>query len=313
MNEHRVHIKKYDIKNMMNFYKSYHRKLLLIIIGIILILVTPVIIYFSRSPVLVVTDFSSIPLYGKARISRRVRSASFALFRRVITVPVADDAAADIVRFAAEEAHSSPNCVIFPYRFARASRLYHENNPGIPVILLQGRYNADENIPSGSKDGYFIYKTDINHDFKIAGVIACALDTGINGKIAVFLDQSFKTQAENALLGTLGEYENPPEAVFFASYSEFYEIPDLSFAILAGEGIGFFENQKEIPVILFTWIDPYLLPKNTAAIIDDSPWVQITEAVRAVRRGEEQVFLKSGLEIINGYKIEKRTLRKIGK
>jgi hypothetical protein len=280
--------------------------------SIVLILMMPFFIYHVRLPVLIVADNSSVLLYGETRIRSERRRASLALFRKVSAIIVADNASDDIIRFAVSEVSASPYNVIFPLRYMNAARLYRENNPKVPVVLLEGRHSKD--IPFSvidvNSNDFFIYKTDINTDFQRIGMAASVLDMGKNGKIAVFMDQNIQQQAKDVILQAVKNMEIPLEIVFFSSFSQFYEIPDLSCAVLAGTGIEFLENNQDIPVILLSWIDLSLLPDNVAIIIDDSPWIQAVHAVRMVKANMTGGLIKSKF-IINKKNINKETLHKL--
>jgi hypothetical protein len=293
------------------------RPLLLKIIvaaSIVFILMLPLFVYLVRSPVLIVADVSSIPLYGETRIRNETKKASLALFRKVKVVIIADNASNEIIRFAVSEASSHPYCIIFPLRFLYASHLYYENNPQVSVVLLAGRYNKETAFPliNGDQNNYYIYKTDIEDEFHRAAIAVAAIDMGKNGKIAVFLDQNVQQQAMNTFLQTINGLETPLETVFFSSFSQFFEIPDLSCAILAGTGIEFLENNQGIPVIFHTWVDPSLIPDNVVIMVDDSPWAQTIQAVRMVNASVVNGQIKSKF-IINKKNIDKQTLRKLKK
>jgi hypothetical protein len=299
---------------MAKFTLKPQYKKIIVAASIVFILITPLFAYFIRSPVLIVADISSIPLYGEARIRSETKKASLALFRKVSAVIVADNAGDDIIRFAVSEASSRPYCVIFPLRFIHTARLYHENNPQVPVVLLVGRYDKEAAFSAidGDPNGYFIYKTNIDDEFYRVVMAASAIDMSKNGKIAVFTGQSALPQIRNAFLQAIDNLETPLEAVFFSSFSQFYEISDLSCAVLAGMGVEFLENNQDIPVIFMTWLDPSLIPDNVVIVVDDSPWVQAVHAARMAGASIANGQIKSKF-IINKKNIDKQTLRKLKK
>jgi len=280
-----------------------------------LVLLAPLFIYLVRSPVLIVTDLAFVSLYGEARIKQEGQLSSLALFRKVRIVSVADEASDDIVQIAITDVSPSPFCVIFPFRFFRSARAYHEQNPGIPVVILEGRHGNDStySVIDGNLNDYFIYKTDINTEFQKAGMVAVALDMGKNGKIAVFLDPRIRAQATDAFLVGMNSFENPPQAFFFNNFSQFSEIPGLSCAVLAGSGAEFLEKNEGIPVIFFSWIDPSLLTMETVLLINDSPLVQAVEAVRMVSAGQKEGLLQSKFVDLKRTHIDRKILRKIYK
>jgi len=280
-----------------------------------LVFLVPLFVYLVRSPVLIVSDLAFVSLYGEARIRKEGRLSSLVLFRKVSLVSVADDASDDIVRIAITDVSSAPFCVIFPLRFVRSARLYHEQNPEIPVVILEGRYGDETtySVIDGNLSDYFIFKTDINTEFQKAGKAAVALDMGKNGKIAVFLNPQIQTQAANAFLQGMNSLENQLNAFFFNNFSQFSEIPGLSCIVLAGSGVELLEKNEGIPVIFFSWIDPSLLSAETALLINDSSLAQAVEAVRKVKIGQKEGLLQSKFVDFKRSYIDRKTLRKIYK
>jgi hypothetical protein len=287
------------------------------IIAAVFVLLILIIVYFARSPVLIVNDQSFSMLYGEERIRSELKSASKSLFRRVKTVFIADDAADDIVKIAISDVSSRPFCVIFPLRFARAARLYREENSRIPVILLEGR-NSDKRFLSvlgDDENDYFIYKTDIDSDFYRAGITAAAFITEENGRIAVLLDPNILPQAGEAFSRGIDSLENPPLVSFYTSMQENIENPDISCVVLAGIGAEYFDRdaEKKKPVILFTWIDPLLLPDDVVITFNDSPLIQAVPAVRMAAAKTANGKIQSKFRVINKKNIDKAILRKIQK
>jgi len=285
-------------------------KLLAIIAGIALVAV-PFLVFYARSPVLVVADNSFIQLYGKSRISRENLRSSLALFRRVKTVAAADDSGDDMVQFAIAEISSSPYCVIFPLRFASAARLYREQNPQVFVVLLAGRFPQKEE--TDVSNGLFVYKTDIEADLYRMGAAAAAIEGGKDGKIAVYMETQLQTRGKEAFLRAFNDMETPPTPSFFTSYSQYSGISDLSCVVLAGIGAEYMENYSGVPVVFLTWIDPSMIPKDVVIVVDDSPWVQVSQAVRMAAAGSENGLVKSRFLVLNGKKIGAQALRKIKK
>ncbi|MDR0323454.1 MAG: hypothetical protein LBI12_03280 [Treponema sp.] len=293
------------------------RKVLSIIAGFLSVSVILYTIYLVRSPVLIVTDFAFIPLYGEARIKEKTIKSSFLLFRRILTVQVADEASDDIIRIAVNDVSSRPFCVIFPLRFARSGKGYHEQNPEVPVIILEGRQKGSALSLIGTNE-CFIYDTDIYDEFYKAGKIAAALDNGKNGKIAVFLETDIQAQAIDVFLQGLNQLEKPLETHFFNDFSQFSESPAIedepfSCVVLAGAGTEYLELNNGVPVIFLTWLDPFLLPSNVVLVIDDSPYTQILQAVRMAGAGVQSGQLKSKFQFFRGIDIDGKTLRKIRK
>jgi hypothetical protein len=292
-----------------------NRKFLTIAASLALAAIIPLLVFHTRSPVLIVTEQSFIDLYGEARIRGEALRSSLALFRPVKTVAVTNDAGDDIVRFAIDDVSSRPFCVLFPLRFARAARLYRGQYPGIPVVLLEGRFPDNENPSAFAIDGdisdYFIYKTDIDADFYRTALAAAALDKGKNGKIVVFLEPGLRRQAREAFLQALNDIESPLEPLFFTSFSQFSEMPDISCVVMAGIGSEYLDEKSGVPVIFFTWIDPSFLPADVVLVVNDSPWAQAVQAVKMSAAREEQGRIRSNFLLQNNKNIDRETLRKI--
>ena len=285
--------------------------ILIIFAGIALAAAVPPAVFHARSPVLVVADMSFIQLYGESRMRRENFRSSLKLFRPVKTVAAADDSGDDIVQFAVAEISSRPFCVVFPFRFSGAARLYHEQNPQIRVILLEGSFPANDQ--QNDFDGIFVYKTDINADYYRAGAAAAAIEGGKNGKIAVFVEPQLQTQCRAAFLRAFNETEKPPELLIYTSFSQYSEVSGLSCVVLAGSGAEYAENFSGVPVVLFTWIDPYLIPDDVVIVVDDSPWVQVSRAVKMAAGGVAEGPIVSNFLIINEKKLDRQALRKIKK
>jgi hypothetical protein len=261
--------------------------------GLALVIAVPVLILLCRQAVLVVADFSLVSLYGPMRVRLKNAVSSIVLFRPVKSVIIADDAGDDILNIALAEASSRPFCVIFSLRFASAAKQYREQNPKIPVIILEGRHPAGGPNPASfaiSNDNtgdYIILTTGIDADFYRAGLAAAILDGEKNGNVAVFTETGVQTSAKEAFTRALNEREKTMNALFYTSISQLNADSILSCAVIAGSGVEFFDINSDTPIIFFTWLNPAALADNVTVVFDDSPWVQ---AVPAVRMASAQVM-----------------------
>ena len=265
------------------------------------------IVFLLRSPVLIVAEQAFVDIYGAGRIRRESFFASFVLFRQVKTVIISNEAGDDVIPFAVAEISSRPYCVIFPRRFAHSAMLYHDQNPNVPAVLLEGRY-----FQGGDESSIlFIYKTDIDSDFYRAGLVAAALLEGQNDRIAVFTEFGVQSAAREAFLRALRDQEKTAETLFFTSFSQFPQNLDFSCVVLAGAGIEFLEQDTDIPVILFTWIPPSMVPQGIIAVVNDSPWVQVSGAAKLAGEGVKNSMIPSNFQILDRNKIGRDTLQKI--
>jgi hypothetical protein len=292
---------------------------LIVLACLAIALTVPTLILLNRPPVLVVADFSLVSLYGTMRIRVENALSSLALYRPVKPVIIADDAGDDILIIALTEASSRPFCVIFSLRFASASKQYREQNPEVPVVLLEGRYPAGGANPasfaiSNDETGdYYVFTTDIDVDFYRAGLAAAALDGEKNGNVAVFTETRVQAAARDAFTRALEDQEKMMKPSFYTSISQFNNDSDLSCMVIAGPGIEFFDINSETPVILFTWLDPAALADNAVVVFNDSPWIQ---AVPAARMAAAQVMkgeIPSKPLILPSKYADKDILQQLGK
>jgi len=295
-----------------------------IIAAIVLAVISPLFVFYVRSPVLIVTEQSFIELYGKERINDESLSASLALFRPVKIVAVANEAGEDVVPFAVTEAAIRPYCVLFPLMFAKSARLYKDLAPNIPIVVLEGRYpegeSPAESILGADKSEYFIFKTDINDDFYRVGLAVTAIKPkpikndglyiageGKNDKIIVYLEQKLNEMRDVFLRG-LYDRGKLLETHFFNNYTQSYEAPELFCVVLAGLGNEFLDKKAEIPVISFTWLNPSLLPFDVVMTVNDSPLAQVRQAVKMVKSGVKIGLIKSEFRVLDRSKFSRRVL-----
>jgi len=295
-----------------------------IIAAIVLAVISPLFVFYVRSPVLIVTEQSFIELYGKERINDESFSASLALFRPVKIVAVANDAGEDVVPFAVTEAAIRPFCVLFPLRFTKSAKLYRDLAPNIPIVVLEGRYpegeSPSENILGAENSEYFIFKTDINDDFYRVGLAVTeikqkplkideiyTLQSGKKDKIIVFLEQRLNEMKDVFLKG-LYDKGKLLETRFFNSYTQSYEAPDLFCVVLAGLGNEFLDKKAEVPVISFTWLNPSLLPFDVVLAVNDSPLAQVRQAVKMVKNGVKKGLIKSEFRVLDKSKFSGRVI-----
>jgi hypothetical protein len=249
-------------------------------------------------------------LYGADRIRRESSRASFALFRPVRSVVVANDASDDIVQIAITDVSSRPFCVLFPFRFARAGVIYHEQNPNIRVVILAARHSI-ESMPSTGQAEYFIYKTDIEADFYRAGIAVAAIGMSNNEKIVLFLEPDIQLQAREAFLRGINDQGSQLETHFFTDFSDFHGILDFSCVIFAGTGFEYFDEISGVPVVFFSWLDPSLVSADAILVIDDSPWAQAVQAVTLAAAGQRDGLILSKFLILDRKRFDRRMLRKI--
>ena len=147
-------------------------------------------IFFSRSPVLVVTDPSFNYLYGPQRLRLRAITSSLELFRRVIPVPVAENAGPDLIALVVDGVSRSPRAVLFPYRYLDGAQAYKASHPQVPVLVT-----GAGSLPSPGTVAFV--RTDIAADLYRAGLCAAVLMGETRG-VLFFTDGTLHDQYREA-------------------------------------------------------------------------------------------------------------------
>ena len=287
------------------------KKFALIAASIIMVLAVPLIIFHSRSPVLILTEQSLLRLYGEDRIRSESFRSSLSLFRPVKTVVVANDSGDDIVQYAVAEASSRPYFVLFPSRFVRSAEIYHNHNPGNRIILMETSNSAGNFVVNAQNDShidFFTFRSDVEADFYRAGYIAAMLDLENTGRNLVFLHNSVYSQGRSAFLRAQEDQNKPQGTQFFTNYSAQSGNLDFSCVIIAGAGYEFVEEEHGIPVILFSWLNPPFLPSDVVLVVNDSPWALTVQAVRLAESGAATGNIPSKLIITDTGKVSRYML-----
>ncbi|MDR1058704.1 MAG: hypothetical protein LBL43_04065 [Treponema sp.] len=238
--------------------------------------------FFSRPPVLLLTDMTFEVLYGRDRGRGERLAASLGLFRRIVPVPIAESAGPEVILLAAEEAAAAPHCVLFPYRFLEGGRRYREQHPEIPALVLGGRVR---DIHEGT-----VY-TNTQFDMYRAGA-AAALIAGDNpGAVLVFTDGWTGESDRRAFQTGLRDQGSAGTPLYLNGGQEEYNFDqEIACAVIAGPAPVYFDLNLKAPLILFSWANPAQTPWMVKVIFDDSPWGVLKEAVgRAVGGGEGDI------------------------
>ena len=290
---------------------SNHKKQLIATAVIIAALGIQPLIYIIRSPVLIVSDELFDNLYGLERIKRQQRSASIALFRRVLPVVVADGASPDIVSIAVTSAAARPYCVVFPRRYAAAALFYHGEFPEIPNVVLGGLISHyDLPVPNGI---LCVYGTDRDTDLYRAGVLAGILantqrttaaqdedETPVQQIVAFLQDRDITETQRRLFEAGVQDYSPDTEVGFFNSPEGIPEAEKVSCVVLAESIIESFERIPYVPLILFSWLDPALTSGDVVVMFDDSPWSQVVAAVQMAARRQEEGKIPSKALVFSG-------------
>jgi len=262
---------------MLKFTRRKKFLVLSIVIALLLISGFALRVFFSRPPVLIVTDISFSQLYGPERLERETRRISTSFFRQVIQVPVDESAGPELVAIAAQEAFGEPWAVIFPYRYLEGARRYREAMPETPVLVIGGS-------PRSTEEAFSSVFTDTHTDLYRAGM-AAALFTGEKTPL-FFSDGSLSDELREVFRQGLTDNDCLQEPVFFSATSSYSSWTEIGCVVVAGPAARFAEQNLDIPIILFSWIDPSLTPGTVKLVFDDSHLTLAVEALRAMPAAE---------------------------
>jgi hypothetical protein len=257
-----------------------------LIIAIFILLLCGV--FLLRAPVLLVTDAPFDALYGRTRALLKRAETSLRLFRRVRPVSISIDTSSDIVAFTVEAAAQSPYLVLFPYRYLEGARRYAEAFPETPVFVLGGR---SREVDTGPLD---FVSTDSVTDFYRAGLCAAliALDVQqVAGEILLFQGDPIPVEWSAAFLAGLREKGFEREPKYLSVTEDYSDTQNVVCVVMSGQATTFLEQNLNIPVILFSWVDPVLTSQAVTVIFDDSPWALLIRVARMM--GKEGTSLPS--------------------
>ncbi|MDR0635957.1 MAG: hypothetical protein LBF87_02640 [Treponema sp.] len=245
-------------------------------------------VFLLRAPALLVTDAPFDALYGGNRALLKRVEASLRLFRRVKPVSVPIDTGSDIVAFAVEAAARSPYLVLFPYRYLEGARRYAEAFPETPVFVLGGRSREADTEPLG------FVSTDSATDFYRAGLCAALIASDarqVAGEVLVFQGEPIPVEWSGAFLAGLREKGFEREPKYLSVTEDYSDTQNVVCVVMSGQATAFLEQNLNIPVILFSWVDPVLTSQAVTVIFDDSPWALLIKVARAM--GKEGAPLPS--------------------
>ena len=281
--------------------KFGRKKLKPVLIIISLLVLIMVFVFLFRSPVLIVTDDSFTKLYGPARLRLERIKLSRELFRRVIPVTVAESASEDLVSIAVEGASGSPVMALFPYRYLSGARYYKEKYPETPVFVVGGERPVSESSLT------FVL-TNTEEDLYRAGLCAALL---AGGQRVVFFGEGSVPDSWEAFRNGLSIQNNNETPLFLNISSDYSSFSDVGCVVLAGSASKFIEKKLDIPIILFSWLDPAMTPSPVKLVFDDSPWALAADIFRNYTGSGGKMIVSSRLVILGERFDEKKDFRNI--
>ena len=258
--------------------------------------------YLRRTPVLIVTDSSFSLLYGNQRLKKRLEKMSRELFRPVIPVLVDESAGPDLIALAVEGTREMPWAVVFPFRYFEGARLYKEANGEVPVLVIG--VNSERKSESLS-----LIRTDTALDIYRAG--ACAALLCGEKKPLFFSDGTLQDEYRELFREGFEAQGGVEEPVFVNAASSYSSYEEIGCVIVAGPASRFFEQNLDIPTLLFSWADPEFTPKTVKLIFDDSHWALAVEALKSLPGEGEEILIPSSMNIFKDRFEEKGDFQKL--
>jgi hypothetical protein len=218
-------------------------------------------------------------LYGSRRSAVKKAELSLRLFRRVALARIAEGASPDVVAFAAAAAAERPYAALFPARHRQGAQRYADQAPGIPVGVLGGGA-----LFRPAENGEFRFiETDKKTDLYRAGRCAALFALRGGGGTLFFAGDLIDQDDREAFVRGLGDQGFTGAPVFVDRGTD-YALPEgFSCVVMTSPMENPLEN-RDIPIILFSWIDPGFTSRAVKLVFDDSPWALAFEAARALQR-----------------------------
>ncbi|MCL2602423.1 MAG: hypothetical protein FWD91_06380 [Treponema sp.] len=268
-------------------------------------------VLFLRAPVLFVTDASFYQVYGTERFNRAIVRNSLSLFRRIIPVPVTENAASDVIALVAESAARAPHAVIFPQRYINAAIIYSGKRPQTPALVTWGRNPLPQSFLQTTS--LVFVRTDSATDLYRAGAAVAVLSQETNG-VLFFTDEGIDTPQNRQVFGLGLALEGfTEEPVFIDAQQQPASYSGIGSIIVAGPASDFLDRALEIPIILFSWVDPVFTPHTVKIVFNDSPLAVLTRAIRALSPPQREIFVPSHVHALSHRIEEKKEFRRIRK
>jgi hypothetical protein len=237
-------------------------------------------LYRSRAPLLLALDEEFIFLYGSRRGALKRTELSLRLFRRVAVARIAEGASPDVVAFAATAAAARPYAALFPARHRQGALRYAEQAPETPVGVLGG----GALFRTTEAEGFRFIETDKKTDLYRAGRCAALFALRGGGGVLFFAGDLIDQNDKEAFVRGLWDQGFMDTPLFVDRGTE-YALPEgLSCVVMSSPADNSLENKGDIPIILFSWIDPALSSRAVKLIFDDSPWALAFESAKALQR-----------------------------
>jgi hypothetical protein len=236
--------------------------------------------FFLRSPVLVISDAGFDLIYGFRRSLTGQLGLSLRLFRRVERVLITENADPEALIFALEEKEKRPWAVLGHSRYARGLEQYARQRADVRVTVIgegPGPSWSGETPPGGLE---YVY-TDAGLNSWRLGRCAALLAGEAGGLVLIFQDRPDFPVEPGAFLAGLRAESGNLDPVFADPAADYPSWDEVRAVVLGGPAASFPGLRgRQIPVLLYSWLDPALSPSNVKLGGDDSIWALAFEALR---------------------------------
>ena len=225
--------------------------------------------FLARPPVVIVTDGAFLELYGKKRADTMRYRLSLSLTRRVVFAVVYEEAGHDAAEFVVSAAAKKPFLALFPERYLEGADRYAAatEEAGLAektrTVVVDGGEGGGVNIGRAES-----LRIDRETDLYRAGM--CAAILAKEGGVVVYYQDSLSNVYLDAFregLAAAGYTKTP----FFYRYNENVSQTDVGCAVLlSAVNTNLLVAKEDIPMVLFSWLDPELTPNGVAVVFDDS-------------------------------------------
>jgi hypothetical protein len=224
--------------------------------------------FLARSPMVIVTDNAFLELYGKKRADMRRYMLSLSLMRRVVFAVVSEEAGQDAAELVVNAVAKKPYLALFPERYLAGADRYAAaaGEAGLAdttrTAVVDGGDNGGVNIGRAES-----LRIDRETDLYRAGI--CAAILAKEGSVVVYYQDSLSNTYRDVFRDGLiaGGYTKTP---FFYHYNEATSQDVGCAVLLSAANTHLLAEKRDVPMVLFSWLDPEYTPSEVTVVFDDS-------------------------------------------
>jgi hypothetical protein len=235
--------------------------------------------FLARPPLVLVVDEPFLALYGLKRAETRRYILSATLFRRVIFAVAAQDGGPDAAGVAVNEASKQPFMVLFPERYLDSADRYAAAveaaglSGDVRTAVIDSGNGREASIDRADSLG-IDRETDLYRAGMCAAIIAkengitvYSQDTLPQAHRKAFTDGAVAAGYTGAPRFARSNDQSPPEGIGCA-------------VLLSAVNANLLAARQNIPIVLFSWVDPAYTPNGVAVVFDDSPLAVADQAAQ---------------------------------